>query len=51
MTGGGALGWATISPSHPTIPGRSSQDLIQIEVNQSVYRTTEGLLVVEDHSQ
>jgi len=30
---------------------RRGPDLVQIEFNQSVYRTDEDLLVVEDHEQ
>lgn len=30
---------------------RRGPDLVQIEFNQSVYRTAEDLLVVEDHEQ
>lgn len=30
---------------------RRGPNLVQIEFNQSVYRTAEDLLVVEDHSQ
>lgn len=30
---------------------KQGENLIQIEFNQSVYRTTEDLLVVEDHSK
>jgi hypothetical protein len=39
----GGLDFYRVKPRGPA--------LIQIEFNQSVYRTTEGLLVVEDHSQ
>lgn len=30
---------------------RHGPDLVQIEFNQSIYRTSEDLLVVEDHEQ